>query len=75
MQVGTSVYQRNRRQLIKTEKSNEATLQEDMAAPDDLTPTSAQADETAPPNVCPIGTNRKHRVTETTMAHKVARLA
>lgn len=59
VQVGNAVYRRIRRQLIKTGESNEATLPEDMADPENLTPRSVGADGIAPPEECPPSVPRE----------------
>ena len=59
VQVGNAVYRRNRRQLIKTGESNEATLPEDMADPENLTCRSVGANGTAPPEECPLSVPRE----------------
>ena len=50
VQVGETVYRRNRRQILKTGETPEAVLPEDIDAPEDPTPTRV---ETSPPEECP----------------------
>ena len=59
VQVGNAVYRRNRRQLIKTGESNKATLPDDMADPENLTPRSVRANRIAPPEECPPSVPRE----------------
>ena len=53
VQVGNAIYRRNRKQLMKTGEPNEATLPEDVCSPENLTPTSDEAEATASPENCP----------------------
>lgn len=50
VQVGETVYRRNRRQILKTGETPQAVLPEDIDAPEDPTPTRV---ETSPPEECP----------------------
>ena len=69
VQVGKAVYRRNRRQLIKTGESNKATLPEDMADPENLTPRSVGADGIAPPEECPPSVPRETNKSQRPQRH------
>ena len=69
VQVGKAVYRRNRRQLIKTGESKKATLPEDMADPENLTPRSVRADGIAPPGECPPSVPRETNKSQRPQRH------